>query len=426
MLANFEVLQAKILVVDDLAANVTLLERLLANIGYQRVISTLDPTTVCALHREHHFDLILLDLQMPVMDGYAVMQALKEVEPESYTPVLVITAQPAEKLRALQAGAKDFVSKPFELVELQTRIANMLEVRLLYKRLADYNLVLEKTVEERTVQLRQSEARFKSFTKLSSDWYWEQDAAGNFISAEGPVFEMLGITPLENDKANIQSAEQLDVSDNDAWNQAEFAQLHDKIDSRSPFLNYVYRRILGDGSQQTLQVSGEPIFDEGGRFTGYRGIGMELNDRRRMNTETLYLRLAFDSVEQSILVFDGESKKLLDANHAACNLFAIARDDIANVNLQHFGLSEMQSRHQELIQLIEGDGLLQENAQLRNRSGEYGPVSIQWRAYACVDRSTHAAHVSTLEMYESASANKWIIVATMSEVENITVFDGLD
>lgn len=426
MLANFEILQAKILVVDDLTANVTLLEKLLLNIGYQRVVATTDSTKVCALHSEHHFDLILLDLQMPVMDGYAVMQALKKMEPDSYTPVLVITAQPAEKLRALQAGAKDFVSKPFELVELQTRIANMLEVRLLYQRLADYNVVLEKTVEERTAQLRESEARFKSFTKLSSDWYWEQDATGNFISAEGPVFEMLGVHNLAANDATSKIAESADASDNDEWNQAEYAQLHEKIESRTPFLNYVYRRILDDGSQQMLQVSGEPIFDEGGRFTGYRGIGMELNDRRRINAETMYLRLAFDSVEQAVLVFDGETKRLMDANQAACKLFAIAHHEIANIDLQHFGLRDMHSRDQEFSQLVEAAGMLQENAHLRNYSGEHGPVSIQWRAYAYILPAAHDSKpkMSTADAVDAA--NKWIIVATMSEVESITVFDGLD
>lgn len=418
MLANSEILQAKILVVDDLVANVSLLEKILANIGYHSVMSTIDPSTVCDLHRQHHFDLILLDLQMPVMDGYAVMQALKDVEPESYTPVLVITAQPEEKLRALQAGAKDFVSKPFELVELQTRIANMLEVRLLYKRLADYNVVLEQTVAERTAQLRHSEARFKSFTKLSSDWYWEQDASGNFISAEGPVFEMLGIGQIDDEATLINAVSRLEDAEHDAWNQAEYAQLHDKIESRAPFLNYVYRRILNDGSQQFLQVSGEPIFDEGGRFTGYRGIGMELNDRRRANTEAAYLRIAFDSIDLAMLIFDGESKILIDANQAACNLFSIPLHDIANMDLLDFGLRDMLVRDTEFSQLIAANGMLQEHAQLRKRSGEYGPMSIQWRAYACNEKSS--------DRQPDSASDKWIIVASFSEVECITVFDGLD
>ena len=85
---------------------------------------------MCELHRTNHYDLILLDLQMPDMDGFAVMEALKEVEKDGYLSVLVVTAQPDHKLRALQAGAKDFVSKPFDLAEVLTRVHNMLEVRL--------------------------------------------------------------------------------------------------------------------------------------------------------------------------------------------------------------------------------------------------------------------------------------------------------
>ncbi len=111
--------------------------------GYACIASTMDPHAVCELHRNNHYDLILLDLQMPGMDGFQVMEGLKEIETDGYLPVLVITAQPDHKLRALEAGAKDFISKPFDLVEVQTRIHNMLEVRLLYKKIENYNKVLE-------------------------------------------------------------------------------------------------------------------------------------------------------------------------------------------------------------------------------------------------------------------------------------------
>ena len=93
----------------------------------------MNPQEVCALHRKNRYDLILLDLQMPGMDGFQVMEGLKTNVADSYLPVIVLTAQPGHKLRALQAGAKDFISKPFDLVEVKTRIHNMLEVRLLYK-----------------------------------------------------------------------------------------------------------------------------------------------------------------------------------------------------------------------------------------------------------------------------------------------------
>src|SRR5580692_8400229 len=148
MISISDILNAAILIVDDLQANVRLLEKMLRGAGYTRVATTMDPHEVCALHRKNHYDLILLDLQMPCMDGFEVMEGLKADSADSYLPVLVITAQPSNKLRALQAGAKDFISKPFDLIEVRTRIHNMLEVRLLYKQLEGYNTLLEQKVQE--------------------------------------------------------------------------------------------------------------------------------------------------------------------------------------------------------------------------------------------------------------------------------------
>src|ERR1019366_1628153 len=145
MVSPSDILNGKVLIVDDLEANVLVLERMLRGAGYVSVASTMDSSKVRELHLQHRYDLILLDLQMPGMDGFQVMEALKETETDGYLPVLVITAQPRHKLRALAAGAKYFVAKPFDLVEVQTRINNMLEVRLLYRKLENYNKVLEQT-----------------------------------------------------------------------------------------------------------------------------------------------------------------------------------------------------------------------------------------------------------------------------------------
>ena len=153
MISSSDILSAKCLIVDDKEVNVVLLEQMLRGAGYAHVTSTRDPQAVCALHRDNHYDLILLDLQMPGMDGFEVMEGLKAIETDGYIPVLVITAQPGHKQRALQAGAKDFVSKPYEWAELLMRVHNLLEVRLLYKQIAHDNKVLEQTVRERTGEL---------------------------------------------------------------------------------------------------------------------------------------------------------------------------------------------------------------------------------------------------------------------------------
>jgi two-component system cell cycle response regulator len=134
-----EILNAKILVVDDSADNIDLMEEILRDVGYTSVSATMAPEMVCPLHREHCYDLILLDLQMPGLNGFQVMKGLKEIEQGGYLPVLALTAQPSFKIAALEAGARDFISKPFDLLEVHKRIHNMLEVRLLYKELAQYS-----------------------------------------------------------------------------------------------------------------------------------------------------------------------------------------------------------------------------------------------------------------------------------------------
>jgi PAS domain S-box-containing protein len=267
-----EILNASILIVDDQEANVSLLEQMLREAGYTRVASIMNPLEVCALHRNNRYDLILLDLQMPVMDGFQVMEALKTNAADGYLPVLVITAQPGHKLRALQAGAKDFISKPFDLVEVRTRIHNMLEVRLLYRTLENYSKVLEQTVQEKTAELRESEARYRSLTELASDWYWEQDEHGTFTKVSGPALEMLGIRvdALVGGSGSVQVA---------GWNEAEREALQATIAARQPFLDFVFSRVNADGSQQKFQVSGEPMFNQSCRFIGYRGIGVELTAR---------------------------------------------------------------------------------------------------------------------------------------------------
>ncbi len=138
MVSTSDILNASILIVDDQQANVTLLERMLHGAGYVAVTSTMLPHEVCKLHQKNHYDLILLDIQMPGMDGFQVMECLNAFEADDYPQVLVITAEPGHKERALQAGAKDFVSKPFEITEVLARVRNLLEMRLMQKEIADH------------------------------------------------------------------------------------------------------------------------------------------------------------------------------------------------------------------------------------------------------------------------------------------------
>jgi serine phosphatase RsbU (regulator of sigma subunit) len=190
MVSSSDILNARILIVDDQAANVLLLERMLRGAGYTSIESTTDPNKVCELHRKNRYALILLDLQMPGTDGFQVMEGLKEIEEDGYLPVLVITAQPEHKLRALQAGAKDFVGKPFDLAELRARVHNILEVRLLHLETKRYGKVLEETVREleasrEVIRLKTLEER----KKLEQELALAQETQESLLPRFLPLFE---------------------------------------------------------------------------------------------------------------------------------------------------------------------------------------------------------------------------------------------
>ena len=194
MVSPADILNAKILVVDDKEANVRLIEGMLRLAGYTSVYSTTDPNAVCDLHCQNRYGLILLDLQMPGMSGFQVMEGLKKIEADGYLPVLVITAQPDQKLRALEAGAKDFVSKPFDMAELRARVRNILEVRLLHLASKRHSQALEETVREleasrEVIRLKTLEERTRNEQELAL----AQQTQESLLPRVAPQFESFSI-----------------------------------------------------------------------------------------------------------------------------------------------------------------------------------------------------------------------------------------
>ena len=370
MIDQTEILRAKILIVDDQESNVILLEQLLKKAGYQYVTSTMDPREVCSLHLEHGFDLILLDLQMPEMDGFQVMEGIKEIEEYGYSPVLVITAQPDHKLRALKAGAKDFITKPIEAVEFQTRVKNMLEVRLLYKQLEDYSEKLEMTVIERTAQLSASEARFKNFTELTSDWYWEQDEQGKFTTVSGPVFEMLG---LESEGGGDLSQAR--------WNESELANLKYNIATRRPFLDFVYTLKKADGKEQHLQVSGEPMFDSNCRFIGYRGVGVEISDQHYAYRKESNFRKAIDVIGLGVCLIDRATLAVLDVNETMCTLSGHTRSELLMTTLLQLNIGTEEQLKLTFETVISSGAGVQLREQICCGDGVHRDVLIDFHAF---------------------------------------------
>ena len=173
---------ANILIVDDQAANVILLEKILKQAGYKNIFHTTDSRQTLTLYQEHDVDLLLLDIRMPQPDGFEVMEQLQQtIDNDDYLPILVLTAElTAEtRSRALSNGAKDFLTKPFDRLEALQRIHNILEVRLLHRQIKNYNAHLEQEVKKRTQELEDS--RLEVIRRLGRAAEYKDNETGNHI-----------------------------------------------------------------------------------------------------------------------------------------------------------------------------------------------------------------------------------------------------
>lgn len=189
---NTNPIYANILIVDDEIMNVRLLEKLLSLRGYQNVISTQDPTEVTPLHVKHDFDLILLDLDMPKLDGYGVIERLNRLTSDSLPPILVLTAQHLKpfRQRALNCGVRDFVTKPFDAEELLSRVHNLLEVQMAHRFMDNQNRILEQMVQERTLEIHDTRLQVVRCLGLAAEYRDEE--TGLHIIRMSKMAEIIG------------------------------------------------------------------------------------------------------------------------------------------------------------------------------------------------------------------------------------------
>jgi PAS domain S-box-containing protein len=343
MAVSPEIIEASILVVDDLEADVRLVESMLGGAGYSRVTSTRDPREVCALHRKNRYDLIILDLLMPEMDGFQVMDCLQTVEP-GYLPVLAVTADPDLMSRALEAGARDYINKPLRASELLARVHNLVEVGLLMKERRNQALALEQTLQDRTARLWESTEIFRRFAAHVPEGLMIRGVDDRIVRYVNPSWHRITGLPLAVGDSTEQAVQVVHLEDRERV-RAEMARyplggfdLQFRLASPGPEPRWAHGRSFpiadADGQPHWVaaileDVTARKNMEEQARLHAAR-LEAEIAERRQTEqalreTESRFRAL----VEQSIVgIYVVDEGRLTYANPRLCTMLGYTEEEL--------------------------------------------------------------------------------------------------
>ncbi|MDD2922641.1 MAG: PAS domain S-box protein, partial [Anaerolineales bacterium] len=312
---------ARILIVDDQKVNNILLETILEQNGYPHFKSLTDSRQVLETYAEYQPDLILLDLMMPYLDGFAVMEQLSSVIPaDTYLPILVLTADatPEAKRRALSSGAKDFLTKPLDAVEVILRVKNLLEARFLHLQMQNQNQILEEQVRKRTAQLAESETKHRILIEqIPAITYIDNPVIGpgetQFVSRQ--IEGILGITPKEWIEGGIDLWLQTIHPEDRKRTLAEYMRHYQ---SGEPF-NFEYRFVARDGRTIWIRDTASVLRDEAGKPSQIHGIMLDLTERKlaeeALQATTQLMETIFDNTHILLAYLDPQFN-FVRVNHA--------------------------------------------------------------------------------------------------------------
>jgi diguanylate cyclase (GGDEF)-like protein/PAS domain S-box-containing protein len=317
------------LLVGDREANPELLEKMLRCAGYTCIDSTMDPLVVCELHLKNHYDLILLDLQTPRMDGFKVLEALKKIEPEDYLSVLAITARSDERQRALQAGAKDFIGDLSDRSEVLTRIYNMVEVRLLHDECKAHSDGLEETVLERTAELLRSADMFRELAANIPEALWIRDAEQQTLQYVNPAWEKLcGMhadpgEPIDKIYQTIHPGDLQRV-------------IYERRKTQDPYAGSDYRLVRPDQTVRWVRSRTFPIANPAGKAPWLVEIIEDITQRRDAQRQLVHLARhdALTGLPNRTFLFEALREALARAeeNQLIVSVLLLDIDYFKNVN----------------------------------------------------------------------------------------------
>jgi diguanylate cyclase (GGDEF)-like protein/PAS domain S-box-containing protein len=332
----------RILLVEDDPDFAALMHLYVAGLSGRPELSAVE-TVAEALEalRITNFDLVFADLGLADSWG---LETLERIAAVASCPIIVLTAadDPGIREAALAAGAYEFLQK----WDLDSA---MLE-----------RLVRLATIQARTFRsLRQSEARFRSLTQLSSDWYWEQDSEFRLTFMSSHMGERTGLAASNYLGRRRWDLPALNLSE------ADWERHRGELERHEPFRDFEMQRRLEDGSTVWLSISGEPVYDADGAFTGYRGVGRDITAQKRAQAALQRFRTALDRSADMFFLIDMKDNRLLDFNESACKALGYAREELIgktpDLVVAGHTLEQLRALHREFVKnrMLTGETTLQ-------------------------------------------------------------------
>lgn len=372
---------ARILVVDDVDADLRFVEDILRAAGYASVETTRHGRDVRELHRRNRYDLIVLDLVLPDIDGFEVMRQLQEDE-GGYLPVLVVTAESTHLRRALECGGRDFIPKPLRVTELLLRARNMLETRVAWNEVDRRGRALEKELLERTADLRQTREVFQLFANQLPEALWIRTMEERTVLYVNQAWERLTgrtVRPGDNLETMLRSLHPDD-----------YPAAAERL-SRSPRggVDVVLRFVRVDGGIRWVHLRTFPLLDEAGDARWVAGIAEDVTERKRFEEDlSRYARDLVNEVavrqrtEAMLRETEQQFRALVEQSVAAIYIiddgwrFAYVNPRLCEV----LGYGAQQLIGRDVIEFVHGDDWrrLLENRE-RARNGEIPALTSTYR-----------------------------------------------
>jgi diguanylate cyclase (GGDEF)-like protein/PAS domain S-box-containing protein len=295
----------RVLLLEDMVSVVEVVKAYLVAVSASSVVeSTGTLGGALQMLERGEFDLVIADLNLPDSRGIETLERLVQ-RTDSLIVVLTIEESPALREAAFALGAYDFLHK--------SNLSKVVLGRIM--RLA--------TLQANTFRsLRESEARFRSLTELSSDFYWETDAQHRIVRTDhGGSHRAVNAPGSQTGKTRWEIPS---LSPDEAGWAAHRAAL----EARKLFRGFEISRLDEDGTERHLSISGEPVFDEAGVFTGYRGVGRDITERKRAEEQARRFKLAMDGSADMFLMIDRRTMRFIDVNPAVTKLLGYSREEM--------------------------------------------------------------------------------------------------